>query len=370
MSLTSHLKTKGSPVRDFLTTEFPNTTIFLRDARTQVRQAETIRPTDAVPRSSMGTALDYRLRYYFDATPFESLAAYKGAVKLSEEHNRVPFDARLSYVVRADYIDLFDRATGDLAASYYIELNAVSGGSHERQSYILNEVVPKILEEIASRQTTPYGDISPAHARFFTGLDNLLQSINPAKVRLTAKDENELNRYCVVLAELEEAFRSGRRRLTFPDDTYDWAPSQLLELVEAHWLDDLRELSWLFYDRCSHLLSAPVTLNPTFAGGRHVGEADADLIVDGTLLEVKATVKDQIQADYVWQLLGYVLLDYGDEHKIRSIGIYMARQGLLFQWDLLEAISVLSGTDSPDLENLRDRFKEAVTARRFRAMRN
>ena len=96
----------------------------------------------------------------------------------------------------------------------------------------------------------------------------------------------------------------------------------------------MRNLSWRFYDNFNHLLSLPHSLNPNFDGSLDIGGADADLIVEGTLIDIKATITQKIRPDWLWQLLGYVLLDYSDRHRINSIGLYMARQGIFFQWDL------------------------------------
>ena len=89
----------------------------------------------------------------------------------------------------------------------------------------------------------------------------------------------------------------------------------------------MRKLSWKFYDDYNYLIALPHTLNPTFEGSRDVGGADADLVVNGTLIDIKTTVRPEIKPDWIRQLLGYVLLDYSVRHQIKAIGLYMARQG-------------------------------------------
>ena len=83
MSLSSHLEDKNSHIRQFLRTQFPNTRSFLAEARKMVREADTIVPDENVPWGLIGTALDYRIRYYFGITPHEELVAYKGARRLN-----------------------------------------------------------------------------------------------------------------------------------------------------------------------------------------------------------------------------------------------------------------------------------------------
>ena len=77
------------------------------------------------------------------------------------------------------------------------------------------------------------------------------------------------------------------------------------------------------------------------------------MIVDGTLIDIKCTIKNEIQADWLRQVLGYVLLDHSDRYRITGIGIYMARQGLLFQWDLEEALEKLCPGTPPTIAELR-----------------
>ena len=85
------------------------------------------------------------------------------------------------------------------------------------------------------------------------------------------------------------------------------------------------------------------------------------MIVDGTLIDIKCTSKNESQADWLRQVLGYVLLDYSDRYRITGIGIYMARQGLLFRWDLEEALEELCSGETPTIVELRARFREVIS---------
>ena len=365
MSLTSHLDNKKSPVRQFLRGMFPNAREFLADARKLVRQADTIRPEEDVPWDTIGTAVDYRVRYYFGVTPSEKLVAYEGARRLCELTSRAPVSKNLTYTRAADRITFFDRVTGKRAGVFLPDRDGLVGfgrAPEERMSE-MHSVAQKILDQEADSPLDGLAGLARAFERFFEGLDDLLQCIGPAGVRLGVADEDALNRYCLVLAELEKIVRAGYRPSTLLDRLLDGEARPLVDLVDPHWTEDLRKLSWEFYMRCSHLLTLPATLNPTFDGSRDVGGADADLIVDGTLFEIKTTVKPEIGADWIWQLMGYVLLDYRDALQITDIGIYMVRQGLLFRWDLEEAVQVLSGQTAPSIEELRACFRETARGR-------
>lgn len=94
-----------------------------------------------------------------------------------------------------------------------------------------------------------------------------------------------------------------------------------------------------------------------FQGSKDVGNADADLIVDGCLIDIKASICPKIEAGYLRQLAGYLLLDYDDMLHINSVGIYMARQRLLLKWDVPEFIRQLTGEDEVMLSSLRQEFR-------------
>lgn len=80
---------------------------------------------------------------------------------------------------------------------------------------------------------------------------------------------------------------------------------------------------------------------PCFSGSPDVGGADADLITDSFLLEIKTHANPAGTArDTLRQLLGYLLLDYDDIYKLTRAGIYYARHARLVHWaipDLLQA---------------------------------
>ena len=80
VSLTSQLDNSSSPIRKFLEERFPNTRAVTSEANAQFRKVETIRPSEPVPWGTMGTAFDYRARYYFRVTPSSQLVAWQGAL--------------------------------------------------------------------------------------------------------------------------------------------------------------------------------------------------------------------------------------------------------------------------------------------------
>ena len=197
---------------------------------------------------------------------------------------------------------------------------------------------------------------------FLENLDDFMDSNNPVNRRLSETEEDELNRYCFVLALLEEVYRLGR---IHPNSLLAGECSSiqgLLNLADDQSIVDLRTLSYKFYDNFQQMLTLPHILNPTFDGSAYVRGADADLIVDSTLIEIKTTKRKDLKRDWLYQLLGYVLLDYTNRYDIRRIAFYMTRQGILIEWDLEDAIRSLCSGSQPKLSELRSQFQKVALA--------
>ena len=200
---------------------------------------------------------------------------------------------------------------------------------------------------------------------FFNKLDEFLAAVKPANRLLKRSDEEHLARCCYVLALFENVARSGRAAespLVLGDRKT--TVSELLSIPENQWVDDLCQMSSLFYERCKEHLSGTAILNPKFEGSRDVGGADADIILSSCLIDIKTTVNPRVTGDWLYQLLGYVLLDYGDQYRLDSVGVYLTRQGVLLQWPLNWLMSHLIGSPSPPLEELRRSFKSVAQSSR------
>ncbi|HRO46959.1 hypothetical protein [Agriterribacter sp.] len=85
-------------------------------------------------------------------------------------------------------------------------------------------------------------------------------------------------------------------------------------------------------------------LNPTFGkGSMLVGGADADVILDDTLIDIKVTKHLKLERDYLNQILGYYILaligginSKPEKKQIKNVGIYFARHGLLWKAPISE----------------------------------
>ncbi len=293
MSLTSHLNDKTSPIGQFIKQRFSQTISLTKDANRQLKEAPTLRP----------------LVHAGELYPYGSLGA------------AIDYRTRYAFAITPYQ---------QLVAWHGALLLTTVGGSYSRG----------LVKE------------------FFERLDTTLKAVRPVGKRLDAADELTLDRYCFVLSLFEQAFRSNAYvQGPLMQPTVKHSVEELLAIPQVAWLDDLGAMFMLFYDRYSHLLSRPAILNPVFAGSVDIGGADADMIVEGCLIDMKASISPQIKADFLHQLAGYVLLDYNDTYHITSVGIYMARQGILFSWPVSEFLQKVTGDGDTSLKALRQAFR-------------
>ena len=311
VSLTSQLDNSSSPIGKFLEERFPNTRAVTSEANAQFRKVETIRPSEPVPWGTIGTAFDYRARYYFRVTPSSKLVAWQGALS------------------QWDTTWVGEGLTGDIV-----------------------RVVPDLV------------------ASFFADLDETLARMaQEGRLRdLERQDEELLARYCIVLALFEEMARPGvgQARISSPLMRHGAQSTvqDLLSIAEDHWVEDLCRLSRMFSHAFQDRLSGEAILNPTFRGSGDIGGADADVIVGKCLMEFKTTVKASIEkVKGLYQLIGYLLLDYDDEFGIEKLGFYMARQGQTIEWPVADLFGRLMGQKPPPLRDLRQEVRAKITAR-------
>lgn len=322
MSLTAELDKKESPVTRWFAARVTNLKPISEEWNAAVRAAPLIRPeTDRRIPGTVGTAFDYRLRYWFAVTPLEEFVASAGMRSLSLGGAR-PIASRRG------------------AADAFLALKGPPPAA--------SAPVVSLLED------------------FVSSLGANLARLRPADRVLAEAEEQLLCRYCYLLGLFEELFRAGLQIRSPLYELSDGASvDDLLALPPQIWIDDLCSLSAAFADHHDKLAHGEFVLNPMFAGSTEIGGADADLIVDGCLLDVKTTVEPKFTRTRVlYQLLGYVLLDYDDRYGIDAVGVYLSRQALLLRWPLLPLLKQLLEREEVSLADLRLSFREAVLAAR------
>jgi len=84
-------------------------------------------------------------------------------------------------------------------------------------------------------------------------------------------------------------------------------------------------------------------VGPVFAGSQ-IMPGDADLVAAGLLVELKTTAKKpSLGVTDLWQILGYVLMDYEDDFAITDVALFSARYGYLAQWNTRTLVQQLAG---------------------------
>ena len=285
MTLTGELRDRHSPLARFLRTRFPNARPIAGEVRARLADTTTIQPSLPLGAhyTTIGTAFDWRLRYYVSLTPGRGLQPSPGA--------------------------------------------------------------------------------RPEWIQFLESLDHTTRRAQPVGRRLDRRAEDLLNRHCVVLALQEQHDRAGPEAIQ-QTLRFDLEPRRtvqdFLAIAEDHWLVDLRSLSWAAYDTLGDLLLRPAVVNPTFAGSADVGGADADLILDNCLVEIKTTRQPRGVGGWLYQLLGYALLDYPDRFQIRTVALYLARQSTFVRWPLDELLYTMAGGTVAPLAELRGELLEVL----------
>ena len=295
MSLTSLLGSP-SPVRDFFAEAFPNTRPIVAEVNDALDDAPLL-GNPALSRgeaSTVGTAFDYRARFYFRNYDPDKTVALGGTVIL-----------------------ILSGRKGKLATSTF-----------------------KLLSEAAM-----------AH--------------RVAKKRLPRDDEDRLNGICLGLAYFEQFYRADfdleRSPLGRALMTCGTAEEVVREVCgQPGMLEDMRTLSWAFHDRWIPRFAELVTLNPTFAGSGDVGGADADMIIGGTLVDLK-TSRQRRPCDRqdLWQLAGYALLDYRGKRPISALALDFVRRDRTFSWPLDDLLAALANSRQP-VSSWRNKFRNVT----------
>lgn len=149
----------------------------------------------------------------------------------------------------------------------------------------------------------------------------------------TGKITDELMRSTLLLAQLEPIVRRGGVYLN-------------LGVIDDRDVADLTNLIALV-DSKTFRTDAAVLLNPGFGlGSAMVGGADADLVIDDMIIDIKTVKELALTGNYFNQLIGYYTLykideiDDAPQHEIRRVGIYFSRYGYLHVMNIQDVIDI------------------------------
>ena len=138
-----------------------------------------------------------------------------------------------------------------------------------------------------------------------------------------------------------------------------------IALVDEPTLTDVCTLGrCVVEDHLSIRDAAELHIGPTFAQSGRLGGADADLIYDGTLLDLKSTSTSRVLGRIeLWQLLGYLFADTDDAYRVRRVGFGALRRRRSIFWPSQELIDLLAGRPSPPVEHWRGGFAGLLESR-------
>lgn len=140
---------------------------------------------------------------------------------------------------------------------------------------------------------------------------------------------DELLPDCIILAKMESVYRCGK---DFPNSViFDINSNDIKDLQNM--INIVDKSIFLSKFRCIPSLGFGQSSND-------IGGADADLIIDDTLIDIKTTKNWEFDSDTFRQLIGYWWLDCREYfhsnryYGIQYLAIYYARYGKLFIFDV------------------------------------
>ncbi|MBA8806358.1 hypothetical protein [Promicromonospora sukumoe] len=156
-----------------------------------------------------------------------------------------------------------------------------------------------------------------------------------------------------------EVFRTGRLMPGSPlvglVEQERFTTEGLVGLATEDALAELRTLREVAYVHLHPRIEDAKTMaiGPSFKASA-LCSADADLIYDGTLLELKShlgtknartgTRADTLDLADLYQLIAYAMFDRDDAYGIHTVGVYSARYGHFVSWPLRDTLDTMAGT--------------------------
>jgi hypothetical protein len=297
VSLSSHLADRGSPVRQWLESQFPNTRPVALNANRELRAAEkscAVPPPDGSDSALVGTAVDYLIRAQIGPDVLSDTVSRNAARFLSVEF---PHAAGLEQQAR-DVITMLAPWDRPLDDTEFEELAVAC---------------------LALARFEQWYRAGPAVAVY------IREPLRELPERATARDLVNATVRPPCVADLVALGRAA-----VADHTDVFAAEQIYA-------------------------------NPTFSQSIALGGADADLVCDGLLIDWKATKKtDVVGRSELWQLLGYAFADADDRHRIERVGISALRWRHRVVWPLDRLLVELAGGAVPGLADLRGEFANVL----------
>lgn len=198
-------------------------------------------------------------------------------------------------------------------------------------------------------------------SKLILSFERFVKQYRPVRRRLARSKEEQLCRYCVLFAHIDFFRRFSPGALEYLIEIGSHDVNSMLKAMDKDVVKDIMNLSSRFYSENRKLLRgfSKVRVGKSLAGSKDVGGADFDLVVDGCLFEIKTTVKPKITTAHLRQLIGYFLLDYIDEFKMRKAVIQLTRQGRAVSFHIKKDLL----RSNRSLQKIRESFRSGIRAR-------
>src|SRR5262245_56505344 len=180
------------------------------------------------------------------------------------------------------------------------------------------------------------------------------------------RPQDEALRACLDAAELGAILHDSRHTLSVEERRRScrmlrsiWSSSGWVAR-RSRALDGFRDL-WSRYVALGRErlveLGSRVALEPVLA----VGYARADMVIGQTLVEVKVQLEPWDHAGQsLDQLLAYLLLDRWNSLGLDAVALYAGWEAALLVADVRELLTAVTSGATPDLQDLRSDFREAM----------
>jgi len=176
--------------------------------------------------------------------------------------------------------------------------------------------------------------LTPINSNLLEKADGMLSQAKIAYSDYTksGKMNDEVIKCTIVLAQLDTYFRAGIINEDFG-------------VVDEGDVTDLRKLISIV-NPDSFKAKELCLLNPTFGEASDlIGGADADLVIDNLLIDIKTTTQLEFKREHFNEIMGYYTLyklggipDAPIEPKIENLGIYYSRYGELYTFPVAVVI--------------------------------
>lgn len=322
MPLTAELVDQTSPILGWITTRFPHVDALLPRWSRALKGASTIYPRHDgdIDWPGIGTAFGYRLGYaHTNHPPYHAIRAIP--ILTGDDEARHQAAA------------MFD-AHRDLDPTMCADLRPLPDGQ-----------VLRLPRSRYANDTPRLGAAADGLVEFFARVAAAVRRY-PLHKPSRGELERSLAKAWYALGLLESVYRRGLGTAYWlPYTCSDLTSDYLLGLTPGYVQADVARLAGALTSKgLRQFPKGPAVVAPEFVACW----ADADLIVGDLLIDCKTTIRaDELRPEWVYQLLGYALLDVADCYQIRSVGIYLARQARLITWTLDEFTSTLSGAAAP-----------------------